>query len=174
MNRNRRPGGGQTPISHRSRFTDTGRAASSSPRRTCNSHRPNKSTCNDAIPTAASIPGNTATDLRFPAACREAPEPGLLAKLPQRNRRPLRAERAPDSRRNSRLHGYNTARPTGGRNCSSRSAVPHELWGTSGSGTQERSSAAKAPAKEGRGFWPGGMGSGGSDRAMASRSMDFS
>src|SRR5205823_2172862 len=49
----------------------------------------------------------------------------------------------------------------------------HELWGSPGSGARERSWAAKDPAEGGRGFSPGGMSLGGSERAMASRSMDF-
>jgi len=105
MNRNRRPGAGQISWSHRSRFADRRGTANSSPRRTCNSRRPSRSTCNDAIPTARSKPGNTATDPRF-----ERPEARRRARTLRLNRRPwpieLSRRQRPDSRWNSRLHGY--------------------------------------------------------------------
>src|SRR5206468_7604826 len=89
-------------------------AANSSPRRTCNSRIPDRSTYSDGTPTAASKRDSTAKDLR-----QDRRDSGCSARLQKMELQTVPARPGPalipTSRRVPRLDGYNTVKGIGDR-----------------------------------------------------------
>src|SRR5713226_4135466 len=80
-------------------------AASSSPRRTCNSRTRNRSTCSAATPSAARTRDNTAKDLRYERQNSDGPAKAQQIELRAVPARPGPGL-TPTSRRVPRLDGY--------------------------------------------------------------------